>query len=421
MLKKLFQKKKEIHTPYFRKDFPVLERAVKGKPIIYFDNACMSLRPKQVIEKSNEYYYNYPGCAGRSNHLIAEEVEREVSLARQEVAEFFGADSAKSVIFTKNCTEGINLVANAIRFVPGEMVLTSDKEHNSNLIPWLKLQKEGKIKHDFIESTVENEFSLEKLREKLREHTGKVKLVSVVYTSNLDGVTNPVKEIIEISHKAGALVLLDCAQAAQHQEINIKKLGADFISVSSHKLCGPNGVGALISTQKNLQLLQQFMVGGETVKDSHLEGSYNPEDIPERFEAGLQNYPGIIGFAEGLRYLKQVGLENIHEHLKLLNQVATEGLSTIEKVKILGPASAEKRSGILSFVILGKPVHEVSLLLNNLHNIMVRSGAHCVHGWFNHHQDTVFKDGTVRASFGFYNTPEEVEELVKAVKEIANL
>ncbi len=420
MLNRIF-KKRNTHPPYFRKDFPVLEREVKGKPIIYFDNACMSLRPKQVIEKSNEYYYNYPGCAGRSNHLFAEEVQKEIDSARKEVADFFEADDHKSVIFTKNCTEGINLVANTIRFNPGEVVLTNDKEHNSNLIPWLKLQKEGKIKHDFVESGEDNLFSLERLKDKLREHTGKVRLVSIAYTSNLDGITNPVKEIIELSHKAGALVLLDCAQAAQHQEINMKQLRADFISVSSHKLCGPNGVGALVSTQKNLQLLQQFMVGGETVKDSHLEGRYNPEDIPERFEAGLQNYPGIIGFAEALRYLKQVGLENIHEHLKILNELATEGLSKINKVHILGPQDASKRSGIVSFVVEGKPVHEVSLLLNNLHNIMVRSGTHCVHGWFNHHKDSQFGEGTVRASFGFYNTPEEVEELVRAVREISEL
>ncbi|MFH0701037.1 MAG: aminotransferase class V-fold PLP-dependent enzyme [Candidatus Woesearchaeota archaeon] len=419
MLKKLF--KKEINLAGFRKDFPILERKIKNKPMIYFDNACMSLRPTPVIEKSNEYYYNFPGCAGRSNHLIAQEVHQAVEEARKTIADFFQADSPKSVIFTKNCTEGINLVANAIRFQPGEVVLTSDKEHNSNLIPWLKLKNEGKIKHDFIESTSENEFSLDHLRNKLREHTGKVKLVSVVFTSNLDGVTNPVKEIIEIAHKAGALVLLDCAQAAQHQEINMKKLGADFISVSAHKLCGPNGVGALISTQKNLPLLQQFIVGGETVKDSFLDGRYTPESIPERFEAGLQNYPGIIGFAEALRYLKEVGLENIHQHLIKLNEQATIGLSAIETVHLLGPQLASKRSGIVSFVIEGKSVHEVSLLLNNLHNIMVRSGAHCVHGWFNQHPDSWFKDGTVRASFGFYNTSEEVELFVRAIEKISRL
>lgn len=413
--------KKEVNLNLLREDFPFLQRQIKNKPIIYFDNACMSLRPKQVVEKSNEYYYNFPGCAGRSNHLIAQEVDKAVEEARETIAKFFQTDSPKSVVFTKNCTEAINLVANGFRFQKGDVVLTSDKEHNSNLVPWLKLQNSGMIKQDYVLSTSEGEFSLDNLKLKLKEYPGKVKLVSVVYTSNLDGTTNPVKEIIELAHKAGAKVLLDCAQAAQHQEINMKKLGADFITVSSHKLCGPNGVGALISTQNNLELLGQFMVGGETVRDSNINGQYTPEEVPERFEAGLQNYPGIIGFAEGLRYLEKVGITNIHNHLIKLNEQATIGLSAIEKVHILGPQLATKRSGIISFVIEGKRVHEVSLLLNNLHNIMVRSGAHCVHSWFNQHKESIFKEGTIRASFGFYNTIEEVDQFVKAVKEISEL
>jgi cysteine desulfurase/selenocysteine lyase len=193
--------------------------------------------------------------------------------------------------------------------------------------------------------------------------------------------------------------------------------------VSAHKLCGPNGVGALISTSSNLTLLDQFLVGGETVKDSNLDGTYVPEDLPERFEAGLQNYPGIIGFGEAAKYLQKVGLKNIHAHLIALNERATAGLSGIAGVHILGPKKAEKRSGIFSFVVEGKTVHEVSLLLSNLHNIMVRSGAHCVHSWFNKPENkiSVFKDGTIRASFGFYNKLEEVDAFVEAVKKIIKL
>ncbi len=416
-------KRKEENLSKYREDFPVLKRQIKNKPIIYLDNACMSLRPHQVIEKSNEYYEQFPGCAGRSNHQIAQEVEKATQEARKKIAEFFGAESAKCVVFTKNCTEAINLVANGMRFQKGDVILTSDKEHNSNLLPWLKLQNAGIIKHDFVESAPENEFSLENLEKKLRHHGGKVKLVAVVYTSNLDGVTAPVKEIVKLAREFGAKVLFDCAQAAQHHEIKLKKLGADFIAVSSHKLCGPNGVGALISTEKNLELLNQFIVGGETVKDSSLDGSYVPESIPERFEAGLQNYPGIMGFGAALGYLEKVGIDNIQKHLLKLNEQATIGLSDVKGLQVLGPQLAAKRSGIYSFVLEGKKVHEVSLLLNNLHNIMVRSGAHCVHSWFNkpEQQRSVFKDGTVRASFGFYNTLEEVDTFVRAVKEISEL
>lgn len=418
-IKTIFQK--ELLPEQYRKDFPFFQRTINNKPIIYFDNACMSLRPKQVIDKSNDYYYNFPGCAGRSNHQIAEEVETAVNQARTKIAKFFGADS-KSVVFTKNTTEAINLVSNAFPFKIGDVVLGTDKEHNSNLIPWLKLQKRGIIKHDFVESDENNQFSIENFENKLKQYSGKVKLVSMVYTSNLDGTTNPVKEIIKLAHKNGAKVLLDCAQAALHHEINFKKLEADYIAVSGHKLLGPSGIGVLISDKENLELLDQFLVGGETVTDSTYE-KYIPEKIPERFEAGLQNYAGIIGFGEAVEYLEKIGRERIHQHLIKLNQRATEGLLQIPKVKILGPKEADQRSGIVSFVVDGKKIHEVALLLSKTYNIMIRSGAHCVHSWFNKESNnqSVFKDGTVRASFSFYNTEKEVDEFVKAVREISQL
>jgi cysteine desulfurase / selenocysteine lyase len=415
----LFTKKVEIEE--LRKDFKILDRKINDKPIIYFDNACMSLRPKQVLEKSEEYYSTYPGCAGRSNHTISQEVNREVDNAREKVAKFFGAKK-EAVVFTKNCTEAINLVANAFPFENGDVVITTDKEHNSNLIPWLRLVKKWQIKHDVIESGPKNEFSMDNFIKKINDHKKKVKLVSVVYTSNLDGVTNPIKDIIRLAHRHGAKVLLDCAQAAQHQEINIKKLDADYIAVSSHKLLGPNGVGALISTKENLELLNQFMVGGETVTDSHYD-DFTPAEIPEKFEAGLQNYPGIIGFGAAVDYLENIGIRNIHKHVVKLNELATSKLLEIEGLSILGPQEAEKRSGIISFVIKDKNIHEFSLLLNNTNNIMVRSGLHCVHSWFNKEdsQKTLFKDGTVRASFSIYNTEEEVETFVKVVREIREL
>jgi len=416
----IFSKKKELSE--YRNDFPVLQMKIKDKPIIYFDNACMSLRPKQVVDKSNEYYFNYPGCAGRSNHAIAQEVEKAVLEAIKTIAKFFNAD-AEGIVFTKNCTEAINLVANGFKFESGDMVLTTDKEHNSNLIPWLKLQQAGKIKHDYVNSSPTNEFSLLEFENKLKMHNGRVKLVSMVMSSNLDGVTLPAKEIVKLAHKYKAKVLFDCAQAVTHHEIDIKKLGADFLAVSAHKILGPNGTGALISTSVNLKLLNQFIVGGETVKDSNLDGSFVMEDIPARFEAGLQNYPGIIGFGEALKYVEKVGIKNIHAQVVALNERATKELSIVPGVHILGPKEAELRGGIFAFVIEGKKPHEVSLLLNNLHNVMVRSGAHCVHAWFNKNENkiSVFGQGTVRASFSFYNTLEEVDVFVEAIKKIAKL
>ena len=405
----------------YRKDFSFLERKRKGKQVIYFDNACMPPRPEKVLEESKRYYDLFPGCAGRSNHLIAKNVEEEVEKVRESVAEFFGAESPKEVVFTKNTTEAINLVANGLKFNSGDVVLVSDKEHNSNLIPWLRLQKKGIIKLDIVYSNGDNTFSLINLEKKLHDYNGAVRLVSFAYTSNLDGVTLPAKEIMRLTKRYKAKVMFDCAQAASHHDININKLGADFIACSSHKLLGPNGVGALISTKENLEQLEQFIVGGETVKDSTFN-LFVPEDIPARFEAGLQNYPGIIGFGAALKYIESIGRTRIHKQLTELNNRATEGLAAIPKVKILGP-EADKRSGILSFVIEGKNVHEVALLLSNGYSIMVRSGAHCVHSWFNKPEvaSGPFKDGTIRASFGFYNTFQEVDEFLKAVGEISKL
>jgi cysteine desulfurase/selenocysteine lyase len=188
-------------------------------------------------------------------------------------------------------------------------------------------------------------------------------------------------------------------------------------------MLGPNGIGALVSTPDNLKRLNQFLVGGETVIDSSLEGTYVLEEIPERFEAGLQNYPGIIGFGAAVNYLKHISVKQVHEHVTNLNEQVTAGLLEIPRVIILGPGNAAKRGGILSFIVQGKNVHEVSLLLSKLHNIMVRSGMHCVHSWFNkpEHKDSVFREGTVRVSFGLYNTPEEVELFLDAIKAIAKL
>lgn len=421
MLKIFSKNPKKINQELYRQDFPLLNKKHHNKPIIYFDNACMSLRPIQVMQKMNEYYENYPACAGRSNHFLAQQVEQEIHQSRSTIAKFFNT-SPKAIVFTKNATEALNLVAHSYPFNKDDVVLTSDKEHNSNLIPWLKLQQQGKLKYDYLSTTKTNEFDLNNLKSKLEQYHGKVKLVSIVYTSNLDGVTNPIKEISQLVHKHKAKLMVDATQAALHQEINIKKLNIDYLAISSHKLCGPNGLGILISTEPNLKILDQFLVGGETIQDSTLN-SYIPEKIPERFEAGLQNYPGIIGFAEALKYIKKVGIINIHNHLLILNQYATEQLQTIPKLHILGPIEPEKRSSIISFVIEKKNIHEISLLLSNLHNIAVRSGAHCVHSWFNkpENKSSLFKDGTIRISFSFYNTIEEVDVFIKAIKEISRL
>ncbi len=423
--------RKEIVPEEIRKDFTFLN---SNPTLAYLDNACMSLRPDIVPTTLTRYYHEFPGCAGRSNHHTANKVQEEITQAREKVAKFFGAKSLNQVIFTKNCTEAINMVANSFKFQNGDVVLTTDKEHNSNLVPWLKLQNKWHIKHDYIPSAPKNEFSTDNLIKKLNEHKGKVKLVSVVFTSNLEGVTNPVKDIIRLAHKHKAKVLLDCAQASLHHQINIKKLDADFITVSAHKMLGPSGVGALIGKEEELNKLDQFLVGGETVVDSFLTPKtpsspeqplihYVADKLPHKFEAGLQNYPGIMAFGAAVDYLDKLGPENVQDHLIKLNKIVTEGLKTIPQVKLLGPVDPKKRCGIFSFTIENKSTHEVALLLDNTYNIAVRSGQHCVHSWFNQdkNKNSPFVDGTIRASFGPYNTEAEAQKFVQAIKEISEL
>jgi|TARA_B100001971_G_C18250144_1_gene577514 cysteine desulfurase/selenocysteine lyase len=240
-----------------RNDFPILK-----KPIIYMDSACMSLKPIQVINKINEYYTEYTACAGRSEHRFADKVGIEVAKSRNELKKLINAKQAEEIIFTKNTTEGINLIANSIGLEKGDEVIISDKEHNSNLLPWLKLKKQG-INPIIVESNKDNTFNLDNFR---NSFTDKTKLVSLVHTSNLDGVTNPIKEIARITHDNNAQLLIDGAQSIPHKEIDVRKLDIDFISFSGHKMLGPTGTGVLYGKKELLEKLDQFMIGGETVR-----------------------------------------------------------------------------------------------------------------------------------------------------------
>jgi len=392
-------------TEKLRKDFPVLQKG------IYFDSACMSLKPRQVLDKMNEYYAQYSACAGRSIHSWSRRTEDEVAKARDEVRKLINCGE-QEVVFTRNTTEGINLVANSLGLKTGDEVILSDKEHNSNLIPWLKLREIG-IKIITVPSNEDNTFNLKAFE---KSFTGRTRLVSVVHASNLDGVSNPIKEIIKLAHNKGALCLVDGAQSVPHKEIDVRKLDADFFAFSGHKMLGPTGTGVLYGKKALLEKLDQFIVGGETVKDSTYD-SFVPEDVPMKFEAGLQDYAGIIGLGEACRYLRNIGFSKIEKHELKLNRIMTDGLSGISKLKVIGPENPALRSGIFSFVVDGMDIHHVAKMLDVSRGIMVRSGAHCVHSWFNKH----YMKGSVRASSYVYNTSEEAQVFVDEMKKIIKL
>lgn len=396
-----------LNASKIREDFPLL--AQKGKPIIYFDNACMTLKPQQVIDSVVRYYSEYPACGGRSLHRLAKKVTDEVLVARKEVAKLINAKDEKEIVFTKNTTEAINLVANGLNLKEGDVVLTSDKEHNSNLLPWLYLKRKG-VKHNWFETDFFNSFDERYFQEVMNK---KVKLVSVGYTSNLDGVSMPVEKIIKIAHDNGALVLLDCAQSVPHKKVDVRKLDADFIAFSGHKMLGPTGIGALYGKYNLLEEMNPFMMGGETVIDSTHE-SYTMEKPPEKFEAGLQHYSGIIGFGQAAKYLMKLGMQNIAEHEIKLNKRISEELLKIERIKLIGPPDANERAGIFSFNIEGIDPHNVAIMLDAGSSIMIRSGAHCVHSWFNSHK----MKGSARASLYIYNTELEADLFVEEIKKM---
>jgi cysteine desulfurase/selenocysteine lyase len=393
-----------------RKDFPVLQKLFNGKPPIYFDNACMTLRPTQVIEAMDDYYENYPACGGRSIHRFGLKTTRECDEARDLIGRFIGAKRKEEIVFTKNTTEALNLVSNSLDLKKGDTVLTTDFEHNSNLVPWLVLSEKIGIKHVAVKSNPDTTFNMEEFEKSMNKS---VRLVSMVHTSNLSGVTTPAKEIIKIAHDHGAKVMLDGAQSAPHRKVDVGDLDADFFAFSIHKMCGPSGIGVLYGKYEELKKLKPFMTGGDTVSDTHYD-SYALLNPPERFEAGLQNYAGIIGAGAAVKYLMKIGMSGIEEHETSLNEALTRELQDLDKLTLIGPSDPKLRSGVFTFSIEGLNPHDTAMILDEVANIMVRSGMYCVHSWCNIHAS----QGSVRASLYIYNTLQEVKTFSETVKQV---
>lgn len=393
-----------------RKDFSILQEEGGRSPIIYFDTACQSLRPQPVIDAITRYYMKDAACSGRSMHRLAAEVTRGVDQSRTSIAKFFNAAKKDEIVFTRNTTEGINLVANSLGLKTGDVVLISDKEHNSNLIPWQTQAKKNGVVVKIIPSLADNTFDLTAY-EKLFDQP--VRLVSLGHTSNLDGVSIPAAEIIKIAHRHGALVLLDAAQSAPHRQINVKTLDVDFLALSGHKMLGPSGMGILYGKYALLEKMEPFLVGGDTVaRSTYTTCEFLPP--PEKFEAGLQDYAGIYGMGAAVKYLQDVSFDFIQKQETQLNEYVTAELKDLTGFKLIGPPDARLRGGILSFYFEGIDSHRVALMLDQMANVMVRSGQHCVHSWFDAHNIK----GSVRASFYFYNTVEEAEVFVTSLKKI---
>ena len=394
-----------------RQDFPILSKKIDGKSFIYFDSACTSLKPKKVIDAILAYYTEYTGCAGRSVHKFATRTTEEFEKAREKVAKFINAKRPEEIIWTKNTTEAINLVSHSFKFNKGDKVLTTNLEHSSGLMPWQLRAEKGDIALDFVLCDNEGEFNIEEFKRKIDKKT---KLVSVIHVSNVTGTKAPLEEIIKIAHENGSLVLVDGAQSVPHYPMDVRKLDIDFLAFSGHKMCGPTGIGCLYGKYDLLKELQPFIIGGETIRDADLK-YHVLEEVPQRFEGGIQHYAGAIGLGAAVDYLSSIGMKNIENYEKELTKLLIEGLLTVPKIDLLGPKDYKKKGAIAAFNIKGMEPHDVAIMLDE-QNIFVRSGMHCAYPI---HKFLHENKGSARASLYFYNTKEEVKIFIEKLNNIA--
>ena len=395
-----------------REDFAVLKKDIGGKPPIYLDNACQTLRPKQVSEAVTEYYDSFPACAGRSVHKLATEVSLRCDEVRTRAAEFFGAESPMEIAFMKNTTEGLNTVILGSGLKRGDEVVTTDYEHNSVHVPVLRAVELLGVKHKIVKSAPDGTFDLESFEKTM---TKKVKLAALCLTSNVTGYTMPAKEVIDIAHSYGARVLLDAAQAAPSMKLDVNSLKVDYLAASAHKMCGPSGVGIFYVRADVSDKLRPIMYGGHGVTDTRYD-SYELLPAPERFETGLQNYSGIVGTGAALEYLSKIGMDEIRAHEISLNKQMTRALADVPAVKLLRPHDPNLRGGMFSFNVDGLSAHDVAMILDNSKNIMMRSGMHCCHPYFH----ALGLEGCARASVYIYNSKEEAKIFTDSVRDLSS-
>jgi len=390
-----------------RQDFPILNQNVNGKPLVFLDSAATSQKPLQVIQTLNDYYTKYNSNVHRAAHTLAAKSTEAYENSRNKIANFINA-KPQEIIFVKNASEAINLVFYSWaleNLKAGDIVVTTVMEHHSNIVPWQQLQSKD-VKLGIIDILPDGTLDLEQLKAIMSD---KVKLIAVTHCSNVLGTINPVKEIAQIAHKYGALVLVDGAQSVPHMPIDVKDIDADFFVFSGHKMLGPTGIGCLYGKEEILKKMKPFMFGGDMIKEVHLRET-TFADLPNKFEAGTPDIAGAIGLGAAVDYLQSIGMENIQAHEKELVRYALERLSQVKDLKIIGPADASKRGGLVSFTLGDIHGHDLSQILD-AEGIAVRAGHHCAMPL---HEKLGITSST-RASFYFYNTKEEIDRLVDAL------
>jgi cysteine desulfurase/selenocysteine lyase len=404
--------KKPFDITAIREQFPVLSREVKGRSLVYFDNAATSQKPQQVIDALVNYYTTYNANIHRGIHTLAEEATAAFEETRDAVQEFIHASAREEIIFTRGTTESINLVAytwGRQNIKSGDEIIISTMEHHSNIVPWQILCEEKGAILRVIPINDKGELLMDEYRKLLNSRT---KLVSIVHASNALGTINPVRQIIEEAHLAGAVVLVDGAQSTVHLDIDVQEMDCDFFAFSAHKLYGPTGTGILYGKKRLLESMPVFLGGGEMIREvTFAKTTYN--DLPYKFEAGTPNIADVIAFKTALQFIEDTGKEKIRKHEHELLEYATKQLEEIPGLRIIG--SAREKVSVISFIVDNTHPQDIGILLDN-RGIAVRTGHHCAEPLMQRFGIR----GTIRASFAVYNTKDEVDELAiglhKAIK-----
>lgn|SRR5574341_1745634 len=402
-----------LDSEAIRADFPILHQEVRsGVPLIYLDNAASSQKPEAVIEAMNDYYRRINANVHRGIHELSERATDAYEGARKRIARFINAGSHREVIYTRNTTESINLVAWTWAYEnvgPGDVILSTAMEHHSNIVPWQILAQRSGATLRYIPVTDDGRLDMDAFEQMLDE---RVKLVTLVHASNVVGTINPVRQIADAAHRAGALVLVDGAQAVPHMPVDVQALDADFYAFSAHKMCGPTGIGILYGKRALLEAMPPFMGGGDMIKRVTLDGSQWNE-LPHKFEAGTPAIAEAIGLGAAVDYLSVVGMENIHAHEAAVTGYALERLMEVPGVRIVGPTEADERGGLVAFEMDGAHPHDIAQILNH-DGVAIRAGHHCAMP-LHQRYDLV---ATARASFYLYNTFDEIDRLVAALYKV---
>ena len=396
-----------------RLDFPILSRTVYGRPLIYLDNAATTQKPRCVVEAISEEYYSVNANVHRGVHFLSQQATDLHEAAREAVRRFIHARSASEIVFTRGTTESINLVAGSFGeafLQEGDEIIVSEMEHHSNIVPWQLLQERKGVRLRVIPVSDSGELDLQAFASML---SGRTRLVSIAHVSNVLGTVNPVADIVRLAHEAGARVLVDGAQSTPHIPVDMQALDADFYAFSGHKLYGPTGIGVLYGKEELLRQLPPYQGGGEMIKHVRFSGT-DYEDPPLRFEAGTPDYIGTHALARALDYVGQIGLDRIADYEHRLLAYATERLSAIPGLRIFG--RAPQKSAVLSFLVGDIHPFDTGTLLDRL-GIAVRTGHHCAQPLM----DRYGISGTVRASFAFYNTTEEIDTLAEGIERIRKM